>query len=78
MNRADLKVTALPGKNWMDPRFSPDGTAVAAVSAGELHVIELATVTSRALTTATRDAIPRQRRVRAQEEMNRPLVLVGA
>ena len=40
VNRADLKVTALPGKNWIDPRFSGDGTAVAAVSAGELHVIE--------------------------------------
>ena len=40
VNRADLKVTALPGKNWIDPRFSPDGTAIAAVSTGELHVIE--------------------------------------
>jgi dipeptidyl-peptidase-4 len=41
VNRADLKVTALPGSNWIDPRFSPDGRAVAAVSGGELHVIEL-------------------------------------
>ena len=41
VNRADLKVTALPGSNWIDPRFSPDGAAVAAVSAGELHVIDL-------------------------------------
>src|SRR5204862_2823276 len=50
VNRPDLKVTPLAGKNWIDPRFSPDGTAVAAVSGGELHVSELATATSRALT----------------------------
>ncbi len=41
VNRADQKVTALPGSNWIDPRFSPDGTAVSAVSGGELHVIDL-------------------------------------
>ena len=72
VNRADLKVTALPGKNWIDPRFSGDGTAVAAVSAGELHVIELATVTSRALTTgATATLSHATAEFVAQEEMNR-------
>ena len=72
VNRADLKVTPLPGKNWIDPRFSPDGTAVSAVSAGELHVIELASVTSRALTTgATPTLSHATAEFVAQEEMDR-------
>ncbi len=72
VNRADLKVTALPGKNWIDPRFSPDGTAVAAVSAGELHVIDLATVTSHAVTSgATATLSHATAEFVAQEEMDR-------
>lgn len=72
VNRADLKVTALPGKNWIDPRFSPDATAVAAVSAGELHVIELATATRRALTSgATATLSHGTAEFVAQEEMDR-------
>jgi dipeptidyl-peptidase-4 len=72
VNRADLKVTALPGNDWIDPRFSPDGTAVAAVAAGELYVIELSTLASCALTagaTATRSHATAE--FVAQEEMNR-------
>ncbi len=74
VNRADQKVTALPGSGWIDPRFSPDGTAVSAVSGGELHVIELSgkmpvdyTLTRGATATlshATAEFV-------AQEEMNR-------
>ena len=45
ISRADDRVTELPGQNWIDPHFSPDGRAVAAVSAGELHVIDLETRT---------------------------------
>ena len=72
INRADLKVTALPGKNWIDPRFSPDGTAVAAVSAGELHVIELATGTDHAITSgATATLSHGVAEFVAQEEMDR-------
>lgn len=72
VNRGDLKVTALPGQNWIDPRFSPDGTAVAAVSAGELHLIELATATSRALTSgATKTLSHATAEFVAQEEMSR-------
>ena len=74
VNRADLKVTALPGKNWIDPRFSPDGTAVAAVSAGELHVIELnaTPLAARALTTgATATLTHGSAEFVAQEEMGR-------
>jgi dipeptidyl-peptidase-4 len=72
VSRADLKVTALPGKNWIDPRFSPDGTAVAAVSGGELHVIELATNTDRVLTTGATETLSHGvAEFVAQEEMDR-------
>ncbi|HSV62267.1 MAG TPA: DPP IV N-terminal domain-containing protein [Chthoniobacterales bacterium] len=70
--RADGRVDELPGRNWIDPHFSPDGKAVAAVNAGELHVIDLekkadATVTSGASETlqhGTAEFV-------AQEEMDR-------
>ncbi len=74
VNRADLNVTALPGKNWIDPRFSPDGAAVAAVSAGELCVIELAQtpLAARVLTTgATATLSHGSAEFVAQEEMGR-------
>jgi len=72
VGRSDLKVTALPGKNWIDPRFSPDGTAVAAVSAGELHVIELATGADRALTSGATETLSHGvAEFVAQEEMDR-------
>jgi dipeptidyl-peptidase-4 len=72
VERAGLKVTALPGENWIDPRFSPDGSAVAAVRAGELHVIELATNTARALTSgATATLSHGTAEFVAQEEMDR-------
>jgi len=74
VNRADLKVTALPGKNWIDPRFSPDATAVAAVSAGELHVIELdvTPLTAHALTTGANATLTHgTAEFVAQEEMAR-------
>src|SRR3954462_9431428 len=41
--RADGAVTELPGSNWIDPHFSPDGRAVAAVTGGEVHLINLET-----------------------------------
>jgi dipeptidyl-peptidase-4 len=72
VNRADLRASALPGEGWIDPRFSPDGTAVAAVSAGELHVIELATQVDRALTSGATATISHGiAEFVAQEEMNR-------
>src|SRR6186997_2262185 len=45
ISRADTRVTELPGQGWIDPRFSPDGLAVAAVRENELHVIDLETQT---------------------------------
>jgi dipeptidyl-peptidase-4 len=72
VNCADLKVTGLPGKDWIDPRFSPDGMAVAAVAAGELHVIELSTLADHALTTgATATLSHAAAEFVAQEEMDR-------
>src|SRR5207237_898417 len=57
VNRADQRVMELPGKNWIDPRFSPDGTAVAAVQAGELHLIDLSNLTDRALTSGATETL---------------------
>src|SRR5437773_11948957 len=37
ISRADSRLTELPGDNWIDPHFSPDGRSVAAVTSGELH-----------------------------------------
>src|SRR5438874_9947238 len=44
ITRPDSRVTELPGRSWIDPHFSPDGRVVAAVSGGELHVINLETL----------------------------------
>ncbi len=72
VDRATRRVTALPGRNWLDPRFSPDGTAVAAVANGELHVIDLATNTDLALTAgATATLTHGAAEFVAQEEMQR-------
>ncbi len=72
VDRATLKVTALPGKNWIDPRFAPDGTAVAAVTAGELHVIELAMLVDHTLTSGASDTLTHgTAEFVAQEEMDR-------
>jgi dipeptidyl-peptidase-4 len=75
VNRADLRVTELPGSGWIDPRFSPDGRLVAAAGADrELHVIDLqrATPTSRAVTSgATATLSHGTAEFVAQEEMSR-------
>jgi dipeptidyl-peptidase 4 len=70
--RADSHVTELPGRSWIDPHFSPDGRAVAAVNGGELHVIDLETQADVALTSGATETI--QHGVAefvAQEEMDR-------
>jgi dipeptidyl-peptidase 4 len=70
--RADSHVTELPGANWIDPHFSPDGGAVAAVTGGELHVIDLETQSDVALTSGATETV--QHGVAefvAQEEMDR-------
>ena len=36
------RTTAVPGRDWIAPRLSPDGQAVAVVRGHDLHVVELA------------------------------------
>jgi dipeptidyl-peptidase-4 len=70
--RADGRVTELPGKNWIDPHFSRDGRAVAAVSAGELHVIDLETKADAAVTAGATETLQHgTAEFVAQEEMDR-------
>src|SRR4051812_12012032 len=70
--RADGAVTELPGRNWIDPHFSPDGRAVAAVSAGELHVIDLETKADLTLTSGATETLQHATaEFVAQEEMDR-------
>lgn len=72
VNRTGREVTALPGENWIAPRFSPDGAFVAAAHGGELHVIDLATGTARALTAGASATLTHgQADFIAQEEMDR-------
>ncbi len=72
VTRADLKVTELPGQNWISPHFSPDGAFVAGARAHELHVVDLATLTDRQLTNgATEHVTHAVADFIAQEEMDR-------
>jgi len=70
--RSDGRVTELPGQNWIDPHFSPDGHAVAAVSGGELHVVDLETKTDKVLTAGASETLTHgTAEFVAQEEMDR-------
>jgi dipeptidyl-peptidase 4 len=72
IDRGSQKFVALPGENWIDPRFSPDGHFVAGVRQRELHVVELATSASRQLTHGADEFISHgAAEFVAQEEMDR-------
>ena len=72
INRSDSRVAELPGQGWIDPHFSPDGRAVAAVSGGELHLIDLETLKDVALTSGASELIQHgTAEFVAQEEMDR-------
>jgi dipeptidyl-peptidase-4 len=72
VDRATLKFTPLPGTNWIDPRFSPDGRFIAGVANRELHVIDLATGAARPLTTGATPTLSHGvSEFVAQEEMKR-------
>ena len=72
INRSDSHVSELPGHGWIDPHFSPDGRAIAAVSGGELHVIDLETQADLAVTSGASETIQHgTAEFVAQEEMNR-------
>lgn len=71
-DRAAAKLTTLPGENWIDPRFSPDGRFVAAVKARELFVIDLARNEAHQVTRGAGGAISHGlSEFVAQEEMKR-------
>ena len=72
VNRSDSRFTELPGENWIDPRFSPDGQFVAAVKDRELFVIDLAANRARQITHGASDFISHGvSEFVAQEEMKR-------
>lgn len=72
ITRADGRVAQLPGEGWIDPHFSPDGGAVAAVKGGELHVIELETGAAAPLTSGATETLQHGlAEFVAQEEMER-------
>jgi dipeptidyl-peptidase-4 len=76
VHRASLRVTELPGRGWLDPRFSPDGRSIAAAGPDrELHVIDLTATppSARAVTAgATATLSHGTAEFVAQEEMSRP------
>ena len=70
--RANSQVVELPGRGWIDPHFSPDGKSVAAISAGELHVIDLEKLTDAAVTSGATETLDHGlAEFVAQEEMDR-------
>jgi dipeptidyl-peptidase-4 len=72
VNREDQHVTALPGDHWISPHFSPDGGFVAAVSADELCVIDLASLAAHTLTSGASDTLGHgTAEFISQEEMDR-------
>ncbi len=72
ITRADGRIAELPGSGWIAPRFSPDGRAVAAVNAGELHVLELEKPADIALTSGATETLQHgTAEFVAQEEMAR-------
>jgi len=72
VTRPQGEVTQLPGAGWIDPHFSPDGSAVAAVRERELHVIDLSTLEDVAVTSGASETLEHGlAEFVAQEEMNR-------
>jgi len=72
VNRASLKITALPGEAWIAPHLSPDGAYVAAVRGGELYVIDLVSLKSHAVTSGASETLSHgTAEFVAQEEMDR-------
>ncbi len=76
VERASLRVTELPGRGWIDPRFSPDGRSIAAAGPDrELHVIDLTAKppSSRSITSGASATLSHgTAEFVAQEEMSRP------
>lgn len=72
VDRATLRTQELPGQDWIDPRFSPDGRYVGAVANNELHVIDLETRALKPITSGATATIHHGvAEFVAQEEMDR-------
>lgn len=72
VERPSGNVIALPGSGWLAPKFSPDGTKVAAISGGEVHVIDIAARTETQLTHGATETLTHgEAEFVAQEEMDR-------
>ena len=65
-------ITALPGSGFLAPRLSPDGTTIAAVRDHDVHLLDIANRSDRALTHGGSDTLPHgEAEFVAQEEMDR-------
>jgi len=72
VERAGGVMIALPGEGFIAPRLSPDGTKIAAVRDHDLHLLDIATRTDRALTQGGSDTLLNgEAEFVAQEEMDR-------
>jgi dipeptidyl-peptidase 4 len=72
VERADAKVTALPGSDWIAPKFSPDGKKIAALKDDDIHIIDIAAGTDTEITFGANDALTHgEAEFVAQEEMDR-------
>ncbi len=65
-------ITSLPGEGFLAPRLSPDGAKIAAVRDHDLHILDIARRTDRALTRGGGDTLLHgEAEFVAQEEMDR-------
>lgn len=72
VERDTAKVTPLPGSDWIAPRFSPDGTKVAALKDDDVHVIDIAKGTETQITFGASATLTHgEAEFVAQEEMDR-------
>lgn len=72
VERPNANVIALPGSDWLAPKFSPDATRVAALRGGEIHVIDIAARTETQLTHGVTETLTHgEAEFVAQEEMDR-------
>lgn len=66
------KTQPLPGKDWIAPKFSPDGKKIAALKDGDIHVITIATAKDMRLTSGASETLRNgEAEFAAQEEMDR-------
>jgi dipeptidyl-peptidase-4 len=68
----DGRIDTLPGMDWLAPKLSPDGTKVAALRNGDIHVIDIATGRDAQITHGANATLTNgEAEFVAQEEMER-------